>query len=472
MRNSSDAVRRPPYRALFTVVLVAILVPLAASAAERRPNILLILGDNLGKDWFGCYGADGNHTPNIDRLAAEGLRFEHCYATALCSTTRVELYTGRYGFRTGWHTHHDSGIYGGGGFDPEREVCFARVLKSAGYATCITGKWQINDLYVEPGVLARHGFEEHLVWTGALVGEGIADERWKKSLETGKRELESRYWDPVSFRNGRREVLADRFGPDEYVDYLVDFIERNRERPFLAFYSCPLTHIPVVPTPTSPSRDAAEIEQFAGMVRHFDGQVGRLVKELERLSLRDDTLVVLLTDNGTSKHVSGTVGGVRAVGGLGTMSENGIDVPLIVNCPQRVPGGRVSATLTDCSDLFPTLVDLTGSPMPQGVTIDGHSLALEFVGRSDGPKPRRWCFTQYSDVRVVRDQRYKLYSTGKLFDVEADPLERTDLFTSTDPAVVAARTTLQAVLDRLPPDEKLPFAFRSSSAFQIEKKKQ
>src|SRR6187455_999509 len=119
---------------LATIVAAFLFVDVAEAA--RRPNILLVLGDNLGKDWIGCYGSDEQATPNIDRLAADGLRFEHCYTTALCSTTRVEMYTGRYGFRTGWHTHHDSGIYGGGGLDPQRETCFARILKDAGYATC------------------------------------------------------------------------------------------------------------------------------------------------------------------------------------------------------------------------------------------------------------------------------------------------------------------------------------------------
>src|SRR5262245_61692194 len=117
-----------------------------ASAAERRPNFLIILADNIGKDWFGCYGADGGHTPNIDWLAATGVRFKHCYVTPLCSTTRVQFLTGRYGFSTGWHTHHDAGFYGGGGLVSTRERTWAGVLRDTGYATCITGKWQIDDL--------------------------------------------------------------------------------------------------------------------------------------------------------------------------------------------------------------------------------------------------------------------------------------------------------------------------------------
>src|SRR5688500_16679354 len=210
-----------------------LLVSLATCAVEleaaQRPNFLVILGDNLGKDWFGCYGADGDPTPHIDRLAATGVRFPHCYVTHLCSTTRVMLLTGRYGFRTGWHTHHDAGIYGGGGFDWRRELTWARLLRRAGYATAITGKWQINDLYDERDALALHGFDEHLVWTGALAGEGLAEQRWKASLAPdGSREMESRYHDPIVFDNGKHQQLTGKFGPDVFVDALVDFMARQQ----------------------------------------------------------------------------------------------------------------------------------------------------------------------------------------------------------------------------------------------------
>ena len=197
-----------------------------ADAPSSRPNLVVVLADNVGQDWFGCYGSDEKCTPRIDRLAAEGVRFRHCYVTPLCSTTRAEFYTGRYGFRTGWHTHHDAAIYGGGGFDWNRETTWARVLRDGGYATAITGKWQINDLSVDVDALDRHGFSEHLVWTGMLEGSGDAEQRWKASIALGgNRELESRYWDPINYRNGKREQVEGRFGPDVYVDYLIDFMK-------------------------------------------------------------------------------------------------------------------------------------------------------------------------------------------------------------------------------------------------------
>ena len=435
-------------------------------APGRPPNLVLVLVDNVGKDWFGCYGSEEGQTPNIDGLAETGLLMGHCYVTPLCSTTRAVLLTGRYGLSTGWHTHHDTAIYGGGYFDWEREVTFARVLKQAGYATAIAGKWQLNDFYDQTDALKQHGFDEHLVWSGALVGEGNAQSRWKRSLVKG-RELESRYWDPVVFRNGRRIEATGRFGPDMYLEYLIDFIRRNRDRPFLAFHSTPLVHIPVVTTPLSRREDAPEREQFAAMVHYVDHQVGQLVAALEQFNLRDDTIVVVTTDNGTSGRLGGRVSGTTVRGGLGRMTEPGLDVPLIFNGPGLVPPGRVSDALVDCSDLFPTFAELAGAKLPEGVKIDGRSFA-DLVGGVPSARARRqWIFAQYAATRVVRGARYKLYSAGPLYDLVSDPLEQHDLAESRDEQAVAARQRLQAVLDGLPADAKLPFEPRSQSAFRL-----
>jgi arylsulfatase A-like enzyme len=443
----------------------------AAQPPPRPPNFVVVLIDNLGKDWFGCYGSDEGQTPNMDRLAATGVRFGHCYVTAMCSTTRAAFLTGRYGFRTGWQTHHDAAIYGGGNFDWTKEVTFARPLKAAGYATAITGKWQINDLYEQPDALRRHGFDEHLVWTGAMVGEGNAAQRFETAQRNNVRELESRYWDPVVFRNGEHQVVKGRFGPDLYLEYLVNFMERNRERPFLAYYATPLVHVPVVPTPHSLNKNVPEREQFAGMVRYVDHQVGQLVEALERLRLREDTIVIVTTDNGTNVKLGGRVKGKIVPGGLGKMTEPGLDVPLIVNCPARVPGGRVDDRLVDCTDFFPTLLELAGAASAGDVAIDGRSIADAITGATAQRPRRNWIFSQYASERVVRDERFKLYASGALFDVTADFLEKKNLAASTDAGVVAARRRLQAVLDELPPDARLPFEPRSQSAFRLRGKK-
>ena len=138
-------------------------VAIAEEPTAGQPNLIFILVDNLGKDWIRSYGSQENVTPNIDRLCYSGMKFRNFYVTPVCSTTRTMLLTGRFPFRTGWHTHHDSAIYGGGYLDWNREITFARVLRDAGYRTCLSGKWQINDLFdpEQSDAITKYGFQEH-----------------------------------------------------------------------------------------------------------------------------------------------------------------------------------------------------------------------------------------------------------------------------------------------------------------------
>src|SRR6476619_2046805 len=168
------------------LVLTSAVLPMAiAPAAEphRPPNIVFILLDNVGQEWFGCYGSEEHCTPNIDRLAQSGVRFANCYTTVVCGPSRVELLTGRYPHHTGWYLHHDAALYSGGGFDPKREVTIARLLRDQGYATGISGKWQVNNLYDEPDVLTQHGFQEHLVWPGSINRDAVDEAFWKSYQE-------------------------------------------------------------------------------------------------------------------------------------------------------------------------------------------------------------------------------------------------------------------------------------------------
>lgn len=425
----------------------------AVTPAETRPNLVVVLMDNIGQDWFGCYGSLEGQTPEIDKLAASGVRFRHCYATPLCSTSRHVFLTGRYPFRTGWRIHHDSAIYGGGYFDWKRERTFARVLGSAGYATAISGKWQINNLFNEPDALTQHGFDEHCVFPEGPKGHPAHTQR---------------YWDPYVIRDGRRIDAQGRFGPELFTDYLIDFMRRHRDRPFLAFHSTVLTHLPVTETPLNRNQALSEREQLAGMVRYADHCVGRLVQALDELGLREKTVILVTTDNGTPAVFGGKVGGrvFQAAADTmveGDMKEGSIDVPLVASCPGLIPGGRVSDALVDNSDIFPTLLDLAGVKVPDGLIIDGRSFA-GVLGDPEAAPPRQWIFSQYADRRLVRDDRYKLRSDGRFHDLLSDPLEETDLSGSRAEVIVARRERLQLVLDSLPPDTESWFVPRSISA--------
>jgi arylsulfatase A-like enzyme len=453
------------------------LFSLAHAAETKRPNIVFILLDNVGQEWFGCYGSEEGCTPGIDKLAATGMRAAHCYTPPVCGPSRIVLLTGRYPHSTGFRLHHDAALYSGGGLDPQRELIFPRHFREAGYATAITGKWQVNNLYDEPGVLDRHGFREQLVWPGSLDPKKVKGEELARYWKAVEREdadettafiqnIESRYWDPVFLRNGRREEHPGRFGPDLAQEFALDFIRRHREAPFLLYYPMMLTHgstftEPVVATPDNRDTSRSHHEMFAGMLRYADKLVGQLVAELDRLGLRENTIVFVASDNGTEKNMTARRNGRTVTGGLYSLNEAGGDVVLLANCPALIPAGRV-LPLTDFTDVYPTLCELARLPPPPDHKLDGQSFASFLLGQTE-VLHRDWILNEYHDVRVVRDERFKLYSDGRFFDANADPEERHELGASH----AEARAKLQRILKDLPSDVDPPFLLRSQSGFRI-----
>jgi arylsulfatase A-like enzyme len=454
-----------PMNRLVAIIIITLLsiYPVVAEESERkqqRPNLVFILLDNVGKDWLRSYGSQENQTPNIDQLCATGMKFRNFYVTPVCSTTRTMLLTGRYPFRTGWHTHHDSAIYGGGFLDWNRETCFAKLLQDAGYRTCISGKWQINDLFAlgQQNALAEHGFEDHCIWPEAKPG-----------LPGHKK----RYWDPYVIRNGQKIAANGRFGPDVFTDHSIEFMKRHREEPFLIYQSAILTHIPVTTTPHTPNQNASAREKFAGMVHYADHLIGRLTQAITALGLRDNTLIFIATDNGTDngsdQGMPESLGGMRngriSDEGIYSLTERGINMPLIVNCPAWITKAVESDALLNAADILPTLADLANASIPAALRIDGESFADILREQNDDSWTRPWTFTQYATDRVVRDQRYKLYSDGNFFDLAVDPSEQRVIpRTQKNNPAEKRRTELQQVLDQLPVNSELPWQFRSISA--------
>lgn len=349
----------------------------------------------------------------------------------------------------------------GGHFDARRNTSFANVLRDAGYATCAAGKWQIDDFRVEPDAMNEAGFDDWCMWTGA---------------EGQNRPSNNRYWDPyINIKGQGSRTHSGKFGPDVYCDHLIDFIGKHKGMPMLLYFPMALTHGPLTTTPDN--KDAkGKRHLFAGMVRYTDKLVGRLVAALDDAEIREETIIIFTTDNGTGGNRNTRLGRVVR-GGKSKMSEqNGTAMPFIVNCPSTVPSGVVSDALVDFTDMLPTFAELGGGTLPTGREVDGESFAPLILGKSkDGP--RMWIMSMGGgpavlrggrvvpklayDDRVLRDKRFKLWidterKPTKLFDLIADPWEEHNLIDSEDPAAIAARERLTAVAATFPKKDGAP----------------
>jgi arylsulfatase A len=428
---------RRPLAGPASVIILSIVSLCAAAAAgasspAARPNVILILADDMGYECLGANGGASYETPHLDRLAARGMRFEHCYSQPLCTPSRVALMTGLYNQRN----YIRFGL-----LDPEA-VTFAHILKEAGYRTCVAGKWQLGGGADAP---RRFGFDEHLLWQLTL--------------------RESRYPNPVLEQDGKVLRHANgKYGPDLVAEFIVDFLRRHREDPFLVYWPMILPHWPFEPTPDCPQWDPksrgvlqgqGDRRHFAAMVRYTDKLVGRVVRALEELGIAERTLVLFTADNGTAAGITSRLGEREVAGGKGLMTDAGTRVPLIACWPGVIPEGRVSRDLVDFSDFLPALVEAAGARLHAGFEPDGRSFLAQL--RGERGQPREWVYSWYSrdggpeGSEFARDRRFKLYRDGRLFDVASDPLEERDLAAAPEAAMAEASTArrrLEEVLER------------------------
>jgi arylsulfatase A len=428
------------------VLLFAVALALNLSAA-KKPNIVFILCDDLGYECLNCYGGTSYKTPNIDALAASGIRFRSAYATPLCSPSRVELMTGRYGFHTGWVNLIGRGDDALEYFDPKKERTFGHVLKSAGYTTALAGKWQLCHFPETPNHVNECGFDEYCCWTWQLNGKRT-----------------SRYWEPSIWQNGKERTDVPRpYGEDVFCDFLIDFVKRHREEPFFVYYPMVLVHEPHTPTPDSPNATKAQkrgnedkrgadakqrraAKWFPGMVSYMDKTVGRMVAALDQLGLRENTIIFFTGDNGTDRTVFSKLGDKTVQGGKGTVTEFGTHVPFIVSWKGSIKPGQVKEDLLDFSDVLPTVAELGGAKNPS-VTIDGKSFARQLT--SESAPARQWVFSQLGRKRLIRDQQFMLHDDGRMYDIERDPFETKDVQGNADPKVTRAKAQLENVLKTL-----------------------
>ncbi|MCY3019641.1 MAG: sulfatase-like hydrolase/transferase [Planctomycetota bacterium] len=405
------------WRSCVVLVLLGLFVNSQANvhAADAvKPNIILILSDDVG---LGDIHSTGGHfnTPQIDSLATGGMRFPLCYSTPLCGPSRCQLLTGRYPFRTGLISNQSAQALAG-----HKEVMIPTVMKSAGYVTACVGKW--GQMPFGPG---EWGFDEYLSFHGS-------GKYWREGLK-------------AYYENGKEKDLPEgKYLPDLMHDFVVSFLEKHKDQPFFLYYPMSHIHGPIVRTPDTKKGD----DLYADNIEYMDKLVGKLIAELDRLKLREKTLVIFAGDNGTARFgvEAATVDGRPISGMKASMLEGGSRVPLIVNWPGVAPAGKVCTDLVDFSDFFATFAELGGAKLPEGVTLDSRSFAAQTKGEKG--TPREWAYVELNGKSYARNARYKLTNGGNLFDLSEAPFKEISVPTdTTDADAVAARKQLQAVLD-------------------------
>jgi len=371
-------------------------------AQRKRPNIILVMTDDQGWGDVRSHGNDKINTPVMDRLAADGARFERFFVSPVCAPTRASLLTGRYHLRTGTH-----GVTRGYENMRSEEVTIAEALKQAGYATGCFGKWH-NGAHC-PYNPNGQGFDEFL---------GFCSGHWNN------------YFDTTLEHNGRL-VKTKGYITDVLTDAAVRFIEKNKDRPFFCYVPYNAPHSPFqVPDKYFDKYKARGLDDklacVYGMCENIDDNLGRILKRLDELKLSDNTIVLFLTDNGpNSARYNGGMKGRK-----GSVHEGGVRVPLFIRWPGHIKRGANITQITAHIDIFATIIELCGAAMPKTLPLDGVSLVPLLKGETAG-WPDRMIFTFRSPRRQtgevpgsVRTQRWRAVKAGKrweLYDMSSDP---------------------------------------------------
>ncbi|MFZ5829113.1 MAG: sulfatase-like hydrolase/transferase [Planctomycetota bacterium] len=440
--------------------LLSAVAPLreARAADPARPNIIVIMADDLGAEGLACYGSTIYTTPNLDRMASEGLRFNNAYTSPLCTPTRVMLMSGLYPNRTGFQglISKDEDVR-----LPPAIKTFGHYFREAGYRTAIAGKWQLGQFDHFPDQPVEHGFDRYCMWTWQYNG--------KKT---------SRYYAPQIYRDGKIfDGSARDFGPDYYSQFLLDFIDENRSQPFFIYYPMALVHSPFI---NPPSLDQLARTKFTGdldkktvefghMITYMDDIVGKFMAKLKERGLDRNTLVVFTGDNGTGREITSKLAGMNVKGGKGTMTEAGSRVPLLAWWPETIKPG-VREQLFSFADVLPTITSVAGIPLSRN--LDGMDLSHVLFGKEG--KDREQVFINHGRGYFVRESRFRLNQDGKLYDIPVtSDKERYSEKVTIDPAHEADRRRLQAALDQFLAIEcEIPTKLKSGKKTTPSKKKQ
>ena len=325
------------------------------------------------------------------------------------------------------------------------------MMKNAGYTTAIAGKWQLHN--GDRGSLApAGGFDTYCLWNYPGTGS-------------------SRYWKPSIIQNGKfLQTKSTDYGPDIFSNFLINFIESNKEKPFFAYYPMVLVHSPFPKTPDNKPKDGKTAQgdgqalaNFRDMTLYADKIVGRIISALERNNLRKKTVLIYTTDNGTHRSLTYPFQAETRNGEKAYATHGGSHAPLIINCPGTIPMGIVTDDLVDFSDFLPTIAEITETPLPS-IKLDGRSFWPQCLGKKGNP--RKWIFQYYypkftpaakahgqgvNGIEIVwaQNQNFKLYRDGTLYSTK-DRHEKHPIVEGRNPAADKIRLILQYALDSMP----------------------
>ncbi len=388
-------------------LLALLLLATASSIAAATPNVVIFLADDAG---WGDYSRNGNtmvRTPNIDSIAAGGVTMDRFYVCPVCSPTRAEFLTGRYHPRTGVY-----GVSTGQERMSLDEKTVADAFKVAGYATGAFGKWHNGSQW--PYHPMARGFDEYYGHTAGHWGE---------------------YFDPPLEHNGK-PVREKGYIVDLCTDKALDFIERNKAKPFLCYVPFTTPHSPwavpdkywerfkdrpIAQTATVPAQENADHTRCAlAMLENQDDNVGRVLRKLDEIGAAENTIVLYFSDNGP--NTARWTGGMK--GRKGSTDEGGVRSTMYLRWPAKLPADRMVKEICGAIDLLPTLTSLAGVSRVGDKPLDGRDLTPLLLG-TGGDWPERMIFSTWARNVSVRTQTHRLDSTGQLFDMVADPGQTT-----------------------------------------------
>ncbi len=404
------------------------------------PNVIILFADDMGYGDLGCYGNPIIKTPNLDKLAQEGIRFTSFYvAESVCTPSRAALLTGRYPFRSGMHF-----VLGPDSQDglPESEYTLAEGLKSKGYATAIFGKWHLG--HREGYLPTKHGFDTYF-------GIPYSNDMMKPWVQTDV---------PLSLWENDRPVehpVDQDYITERYTERAVSFIRANKDIPFFLYLPYNMPHMPV--HASGKFRGKSRGGLYGDVIEMIDWGVGEIVNTLDELGIADNTFLIFTSDNGpwsevpvrmvaggNERHHAGSSGPLN--GSKATPYEGGYRVPAIFRFPALIPAGKVTADMATTMDLYMTIMNLVGVTLPENMTFDGQSLLPLLKGDTTSTRDtfyyilgkKLWAVRKGPWKLMINNQAGRGIESAdldsvKLFNLEFDPGERYD-FSAKHPELV------------------------------------